>query len=75
MIFGVLMLVCALTQMELDRVEKATRWISLRDTGEEYLRGFVLNSISDTNLALKVASLSEDEFHFLIVYLRSRRRK
>lgn len=64
-----------LTQLELDTLERATKWISLRDTSATYLRGFIISSISDLALSLKVAALTEDQLKSLLTYLNNRRKK
>jgi hypothetical protein len=63
-----------LSAYEVATIDRACRWIVLSDAGQDMLRSFIVNSISDFDLATKVSALNTAQLSALMKELQSRRK-
>jgi hypothetical protein len=64
-----------LTQLEIDTIDRATKWIVMGDASPRILRSFIVSSLTDLTLADRVSSLTTAQMQALVDLLRGRRKK
>lgn len=62
-----------LSAQEIASIDRACRWLVVSAARPDMLRSFVVNSISDFDLATKVSALSAAQLSALLKELQSRR--
>jgi hypothetical protein len=64
-----------LTGHELDAIDRATQWIAMGNAAVECMQKLIISSLSDPQLALKVAAFPAAQTQSLVSFLRDRRKK
>lgn len=62
-----------LTAADIDRIDRAARWLALGEASGSQLRSLITSSLSDLDLANKVSMLNTTQLQCLLDELRRRR--